>query len=218
MAKTKVAASDGDKKPEAKSPVTMRPIKKRVISLTIRGTSPLIQHKWSEKAKEMMRLKHAGKKTKDREVRDPAKEGEEAAYKTEGGDYGVPLTAIKSALIGAAHKDLGIEKTLVKKAVFIPCSDAGGILPMDCDEPIIKEDPVRVGQGSADLRYRPYYLRWAVPVVFEIDGELLTTEDLCNLVDRAGFGVGIGEWRPEKGGEYGRFEVDRTQPIGEVAA
>lgn len=224
MAKAKPTAKDDGEKAkevkskEVKSMVTLRPIKKRVITLTIRGTSPLIQHQWSEKAKEMMRLKHQGKKTKDRDVREPQKEGEQAAYRTTQGKFGIPLTALKSALIGAAHKDLGIEKTLVRKAVFIPCKDDGGILEMDCDEPIIKEDPVRVGQGSADLRYRPYYLRWAVLVTFEIDAELLTTEDLCNLVDRAGFGVGIGEWRPEKGGEYGRFEVDRTRSVGEVAA
>jgi hypothetical protein len=29
------------------------------------------------------------------------------------------------------------------------------------------------------------------------------------MIERAGFGVGIGEWRPEKDGDYGRFRVDR---------
>ena len=84
---------------------------------------------------------------------------------------------------------------------------------MECSAPVITEDTVRVGQGSADLRYRPYFHEWAVNMEFEIDAELLRLEDLCNLIDRAGFGVGIGEWRPEKGGEYGRFEVDRTTAV-----
>jgi hypothetical protein len=121
--------------------------------------------------------------------------------------------AIKGAIINAAHKDIGIEKTLVRKSLFLVCADSRMVLEMDCDEPVIKEDPVRVGQGSADLRYRPYFYRWAVDLTFEIDAGLLQVEDLLNLIDRAGFGVGVGEWRPEKGGEFGRFQVDRTCPI-----
>jgi len=35
----------------------------------------------------------------------------------------------------------------------------------------------------------------------------------CTLIDRAGLSVGIGEWRPEKGGEYGRFKIDDTVPV-----
>lgn len=217
MAKvTKVVAGSEEKKSSGDNglgQIKLAPIRKQRVSLRIRGLSPLIQHQWSVKALTMMRDKHAGKKTKTREVRDPEAEGEEAAYKTDDGDYGVPAMAIKSAIIGAAHKDIGVEKTLVKKAIFIVTSDSKKILPMECDEPIITEDPVRVGMGSTDLRYRPYFHDWALDIEFEIDSELMRVEDLVNLIDRAGFGVGIGEWRPEKGGEYGRFEVDRSVPV-----
>lgn len=194
------------------SSITLKPIRRQIITVRIVGKSPLIQHQWSEKARKMMRDKHAGKKTKDREVRDPQKEGEEAAYRTVDGRYGVPAMAIKSALIEAAHKDLGIEKTLVRKALFLVCHDPGDILPLECEEPVIQENVVRVGQGSADLRYRPYFFNWACEVTWEIDAELLKVSDLLVLLDRAGFGVGLGEWRPEKGGEYGRFEIDKNYP------
>lgn len=186
------------------------PINKKRVGLRIVGISCLIQHQWSVKALGMIRDKHAGKKTKTRDIRDPEAEGTGAMYRTDKGQPGVPAMAIKSAIISAAHKDIGIEKTLVKKSLFIICNDSKNILPMECDEPVITEDPVRVGQGSTDLRYRPYFHRWAVDILFEIDAELLQVEDLLNLIDRAGFGVGIGEWRPEKGGEFGRFQVDRS--------
>jgi len=210
MAKAKTAAVAESTNGKA---VSLRPIRRQRVRCTIVGVSPLIQHQWSEKAREMMRDKHAGKKTKTREVRDPKAEGESAAYRTADGKYGVPAMAVKAAVLGAAHKDLGVEKTLVRKALFIVCKDAGGVLPMDCDEPEIREDTVRVGAGAADLRYRPYFYRWSVRIDWELDAELLQVEDLLNLIDRAGFGVGIGEWRPEKGGEFGRFEVDRTAGV-----
>jgi len=198
--------------------IVLKAIQKRHVTFRIVGTTVLIQHQWSVKAREAIRTKQAGKKTREREVRDPEAEFKEAAYRTAKGEYGIPLTALKGSIIGAAHKDLGIEKTLVKKSLFIRCDDPGGILKMDCDEPTMEEDPVRVGQGSADLRYRPYFHRWGVVVTCEIDAELLTVETLCILVNRAGFGVGIGEWRPEKGGEHGRFEIDTTFKIKEKSA
>lgn len=187
--------------------VSLKPINVKFASITIEGTSPLIQHSWDEKMKRKIREKKEGKKTKTREVCDPAAEAKAATYFTSDGKYGVPLLAIKSAIISAAHKDIGIEKTLVRKALFIKAPDYTLILPMQCKEPKIREDPVTVGIGGSDLRYRPQFDTWKVKLDFEFDADLLQPQDIVNLVNRAGFGIGIGEWRPEKGGEMGRFKV-----------
>lgn len=187
--------------------INLKPIQKIRVTMEIISTTPMIQHKWSEKGKTMMREKHQGKKTKNREIRDAELEFAEAGYRTASGEPAIPAMAIKSAIIGAAHKDIGIEKTLVRKALFLVC-DSDLLIPIKADAPIMREDVVRVGIGKADLRYRPEFSEWSAVVTFDIDGELLRIEDLVNLIDRAGFGIGIGEWRPEKGGEYGRFCVN----------
>ena len=189
--------------------VQLKPINIQKLQVTIEGTSPLIQHQWSEKAKGMMRDKGAGKKTKTRDVRDPEREAKDATYFTTDGKPGLPLLALKSAIIMAAHKDIGIEKTLVRKGLFIQAPDTSLVLPMKCSKPTVREDCVRVGMGAADLRYRPQYDEWAVTVNIEYDADLLQPTDIVNLIDRAGFGVGVCEWRPEKGGEFGRFRVRR---------
>lgn len=212
MATKRTEVKDGGTK---QVPIVIRPIIRKAVTMRIAGTSALIQHQWSEKVKKGMLDKQQGIKVKMRAIRDPKKEGEEAAYRTVDGYYGIPLTALKKSVIGAAHKDVGLEKTLVRKALFIKCDDPGGVLKMECSEPVIREDMVRVGMGTADLRYRPYFHTWSVEVVWEIDAELLVVETLVTLVNRAGFGVGIGEWRPEKGGDNGRFKVDLTFPIKE---
>jgi hypothetical protein len=67
--------------------------------------------------------------------------------------------------------------------------------------------------GSADLRYRPEFRSWKATVSFEVDAELLQDKDVLALVGRAGFGVGLCEWRPEKGGEFGRYEIDPDVPV-----
>jgi hypothetical protein len=188
--------------------INIKPIQQKRMTVRIVGTSPLQQHQWDEKAKRMMREKQAGKKSKEREVRDPQAEFEAATYRTEKGKYGFPGMALKRAIIAAAHKDLGIEKTMVRKALFLHIPDPGGIIEMDCKPPRMREDMMRVGMGSVDLRYRPEFEQWAATVDIEFDSELLTDQDVITLIDRAGFGVGIGEGRPEVGRDFGRFKVD----------
>jgi len=192
----------------------LKPIAKATMRFSIKGTSPLITHQWSEKAKDMMREKHAGKKTKTREIRNPKAEMESAIYRTKDGAYGVPGLALKAAIINAAHKDLGVEKTLVRKALFLRTDDPNKVIELQSDaEPTMREDMVRVGMSQTDMRYRPQWDDWAIDVEFEVDTELLRPDDVLTLVDRAGFGVGICEWRPEKGGEFGRFCVDLSKPV-----
>jgi hypothetical protein len=36
---------------------------------------------------------------------------------------------------------------------------------------------------------------------------LLTEAKVLNLVQLAGFSIGIGDWRPEKGGTFGTFTL-----------
>lgn len=188
--------------------ITLKPIAKKHMTFGIRGTSPLIMHQWSEKAMREMREKQQGKKTKVRELRDPKGEAKAATYTTDDGSIGIPGMAFKSALVTAAHKDIGVEKTLVRKALFLVTDDGNKVLPIDCETPIVREDCVRVGMGSADLRYRPEFRKWKCMIRLEVDSDLMQESDVLSLVDRAGFGVGICEWRPEKGGEFGRFEID----------
>lgn len=197
--------------------IEIKPIVASKISFWIRGTSPLIQHAWSEKGLAMMRMTAAERKKVAKVKRDPQAEADVCCYRTDDGAIGIPLTAFKASLIGAAHKDFGLEKTLLRKALFIPTTDSGRVVPMEADDYTIREDIVRVGANQTDLRYRPEFPRWRVKIVAEIDAGLLTSTDIVTLVNRAGFSVGIGEWRPEKGGEYGRFEIDDSEPVEESA-
>ena len=198
-----------------KEGLRLRPIVPVKFSFWIKGTSPLIQHAWSEKGLKQMRMTATERKKTKKESRDPESEIDNAMYKLENGDAAVPMLAIKASMVGAAHKDLGIEKTLVRKSLFIPSDEyePGLLAKLHYEHLEGREDIVRIGAGQTDLRYRPMFSGWSVNVVFEVDSELLNEQDVINLINRAGFSVGIGEWRPEKGGEYGRFEFDTTKPM-----
>jgi len=198
----------------------LKGINRRLVTVRLVGITPLILHKWDEKAKQMMRDKQqSGRKVKERALRDPEAEGEAACYRSEDGRCGVPAMAVKSAIVDAAHNDMGFPKTLVRKALFIFPPGRNVVISLEnCDDYnskkkkkgldyVLEEDMVTVG-GSADFRYRPYFYDWAVTTKWELDIDLLQLEDFLILVERAGYGVGLCEWRPQKGGEYGRFRID----------
>lgn len=196
----------------------LKPIVPKTITFRIKGTSPLIQHAWSEKGLRQLRMTPAERRKQPKTKRNPEEEASAAMYTLEDGTPALPMLSFKAALISAAHKDLGIEKTLVRKSVFLPADayEAGLLAPLDASEPVIREDIVKVGANQTDLRYRPEFREWSCKVTIQIDADLLDEQDLINLVNRAGFSVGIGEWRPEKDGEFGRFEFDVNTPMEQI--
>ena len=194
------------------STIKLTPPNVRLITFGIVGTSPLIMHKWSEKAKALIRLTATERKKIMKVARDPEREAAEVMYTLPDGNPGFPVFALKAALINAAHKDLGLEKTMLRKAFFIH-GEYGDLVPFDHSDPVIREDFVRVGRGQTDIRYRPMFEEWRVIVQAEIDADLLNEQDVVNLVNRAGFGVGLLEWRPATGGEFGRFRIDTNVPV-----
>jgi hypothetical protein len=71
----------------------------------------------------------------------------------------------------------------------------------------MREDMVRVGMGTADIRYRPEFTEWSVKLPIKYNADAISLDQLVNLFTLAGFGVGVGEWRPERDGQYGMFHV-----------
>lgn len=171
------------------------------VAFTLVGDSPLIVHAWSEKAKRQMLDKQMKKATKAKEAKDPEADYEACFYRTPGGAYGFPAIGVKAAMISAC-RFADMKMTAARGAFHIDCEMLEVI-----GDPRPREDMVRVGMGTADIRYRPEFPEWRIPVTLKINASVISAEQVANLLNIAGFGVGIGEWRPERNGQYGRFHV-----------
>lgn len=70
---------------------------------------------------------------------------------------------------------------------------------------------VRNASGVADIRFRSCFPSWKVTLPIEFNESLITLEKLMMLFTVAGFGNGVGEWRPaskeSKTGTYGRWRL-----------
>ncbi len=112
------------------------------------------------------------------------------------------MIAFKGAAVTACTSVANVTKVAARQAFHL----AGELAPI-YGEHRMGEDMVRIGMGTADIRHRAYFDRWATQLDVTYNRAMLSAEMLTNLFATAGFGVGVGEWRPEKDGQMGRFHV-----------
>jgi len=173
----------------------------RQVSIRIRGTSPLITHPWSQKAREQMLAKQTKTASKGRLAKDPEQEYQDSIYHHPEGGYGFPSVGVKAAMVRAGtYADL-------KMTFLRGCFHLAGEWVRIEGEPRKREDMVRVGMGVADIRFRAEFPEWEATLDITFNARAISLEQLTNLVNVAGFAVGIGEWRPERDGQFGRFTV-----------
>ena len=206
--------------------IEIKKISNKVVKIKIVGDTPLIVHAWSEKAKRMMlEAQMKTTKTKAREVRDPFDDFINSMYwlteKPEstadafakaikkGAKWGFPVGAIKMAGNSAAYRMGWVKNQMQLRGSYFLRTEYGDMAEILNSTPIMREDMVRVGMGSADLRYRAEFRDWAMEMNLEYnaDGEM-TLEQIINVINAGGYSVGIGEWRPEKDGDFGRYHIE----------
>jgi hypothetical protein len=182
------------------------------FTITIKGDTPLIAHKWSEKAKKMMLDKQMKKAKTAKPPKDPQREYEEAMYRFPDGGHGFPARAFKAAAINACRQVDNITMTAARGAfqVLGELVDGDMLVRLRSSEPVMREDMVRIGMGTSDLRYRPMYEEWEADITVTHNADFMSQEQIVNLFNTAGFCSGIGEWRPSSpkcSGPYGTFHV-----------
>lgn len=179
-------------------------LSKKVVSLTIEGMSPLMTNKFSEEAQKSIEDKQTGVAKAKKAPKDPKKCYEQAMYKLSNGKPAIPAAAFKKAAVGACRFLDEFKMTEVRGAFHI-LADEGDLIQI---KGIPQMDVRKVNvKGSADIRYRPRFDNWECTFKVMYNSNFITPGQIANLFENAGFGIGIGELRPEKGGSLGMFRV-----------
>jgi hypothetical protein len=183
--------------------VKLEGLKLEYMTLRVQGTSPLIVHAWSQKAKKAMLDKQMKRAPKGHDAKDPEQDYQESLYTLEGGGNGFPSVAFKACAVGAGRYMTGFTMVYLRGAFHVE----GEMVRIEGD-PQPREDMVRVGMGTADIRYRAEFPKWSATLNIVYNARALSAEQLVSLFQMAGFAIGVGEWRPEKDGQFGRFEIE----------
>lgn len=207
----------------AKQPVTINipEIKLERHKLYLVGTAPLIVHAFPEKARKMMLDKQMKVAKGGRDARDPLAEFEAAKYILPDGTHGFPAVGFKSAAVTACTSLSDVTKVAARQSFRVagmPMNVNGviegsyvrtALVRLVADEPTIREDVVRLsGVGrTPEMRYRPEYSEWGVELDVVLNPQVLSVGQLATMFQAAGHGVGIGDYRPERNGDCGTFDL-----------
>jgi hypothetical protein len=201
--------------------VTIKAPNMQRAAFTIRGTSPLVIHAFSQKAREQIRTTQTqgatAKKGKKREPKDFDAAYESAKHVSRDGWCGFAASGVRSAMISAC-RIVGFQMTKAKISVFVEAdgydnADGTALVRIVKGEPHKVEHMVRNDNGSVDMRARPMWDEgWEAVVRIRWDGDQFTASDVANLLLRAGQQVGICEGRPDSknsgGMGWGLFTVE----------
>lgn len=198
---------------QATKSITIAQLNTKRALIPITGTSELICHAWGPKAiKQMVDMQTGVTKKKargsPREAKVPDAEYRESLYVIELNEknfeksvFGFPSSGFKQAMVRAA-KLCGMAMTDAKTSFRVE----GDLVVID-GTPHMRQDMVRLQGKTADVRFRGAFKDWSAVLPIVYDEDIITVEDIVNLVQRAGFSVGVGEWRQERGGNCGAFAV-----------
>jgi len=140
------------------------------------------------------------------------------------GQVCIPAMAFKQAMDTAAYK-LGIKvpgrRAATYKSFFtsgficdadVPISNGKALTPKDAGCTLISAnaDGVR-GSGKRVSRRFPEFPKYHAVAEFTILDNVITPEVFEQHLRAAGIVVGIGRFRPEKGGTNGRFRVSKVE-------
>lgn len=194
--------------------IAIQKVAQQTIRVPILGVTPLLMHRFSEKAKRQMLDNMQGRKSL-KESKDPQAEYESSFYRLTDGTPGFPVIAFKSATIGAARfYGKEVTMTALKQYMFFQgeIGSDGQTLSRIEGDPQMREDVVRIGRGT-DLRYRAEFRDWRTVITVTYVTSALTQDSILSLIDAGGMGVGVGEWRPEKNGDRGTYMIDPDRAV-----
>lgn len=182
----------------------------KTVDVTIVGTSPLLQHRFSENAEQTKATRQV---LQDRGT--PREQAEEVVYKNANHFY-FPGTWIAGAITeaGGSHKMRGSRKSA---KYVVPAA----IRVLDIEVPIRNGDaktlvkdfevdsrPVTIPATKGRImRHRPRFDVWSATFRITINDNLLPEEFVQQLLTEAGEQQGIGDFRPNKRGPFGCFRV-----------
>jgi len=182
------------------------------------GLSPLLMANIESVNRNLPQLK-LGTAPNDGDIE---KIAEGMAYKTNEGEYYVPTQAFRSSLLtgctGQKFPGMRQSPKNIFKSLIFPMEERAIIVDNNGEQVRSHEIQIDSGVNSAGnsriIIVRPRIDEWQTDVPFEIDEEFGPPnfdefmQVLLQIWNRAGRAAGVGAWRPEKQGRFGRYSVE----------
>lgn len=185
----------------------------KLIEIWIEGTSSLLQQRFSESAEV-----DAQKATRRVQLMSetPREAAERVAYRNDDGSLYHPGAAIARLLAeaGRAHKQRGSRRSVkyIVPAAVLVLDDAVPLFELDREGRLsdfeVDARPVTIPATKGRImRFRPRLDEWTARIRLRINEDVLPADVIRQLLVEGGMQIGIGDYRPERGGPFGTFAV-----------
>lgn len=196
------------------------------LRLRLKGTTPLICNRLSEKARRELLLPAGRKSSAEKQStmkHNPLQEFRASPYTIKNDDaptlIGIPIGSFKKAISSAALDMPGAFKAQIGRLTSIDGTEWRDLAPV-WGEPQLLMAVTRMADAkrTPDVRSRAIISNWVSEITIRYVSPILRDQGVLNLVGAAGMYIGVGDWRSEKGaGNYGSFTIAERDD-DEVAA
>jgi hypothetical protein len=182
----------------------------KLFKVTVEGISPLLMHRY---AMEPSASGHSGGTSASIVNKDPKEEAERGAYRLQSGELYQPAEHIERSMFwGAKFHKIGRKSaaSLVPAGIFVKERQ----LPHGTREYEIDSRRVVIrATGNAIVRHRPRLDSWKLSFHLEVDAAIFKKDLVLAILQDAGRKVGVGDFRPQRGGSFGRFIVTSFEEV-----
>lgn len=193
----------------------------KTIHVTIEGVTPLLLHRFTDAAAQA-----ATASTRTVAVGEHGSPKEQAAQSLYVDDDERPIipqpNLFRCIMDAGKFFKAGKSKVTTQKSSMIPaCLEIEEMyFPIEHSQPWeVDARPVRIpSTGGRILRYRPMFHDWRLNFTLNLDTDLLSEKLLREIVDAAGKRIGLGDFRPDCKGPFGKFVVVNWECEKEKAA
>lgn len=184
------------------------------IAVVIEGVSPLLQNRFTDEAQ---LAATAGSRSSISNDRVPALEqAEKKLYTAEDGSIVVPQPNLYRCFIDAGKfVKVGKSKVTTQKTSILSAAMQIDplLIPVESDSGWkVDTRPVRIpATGGRILCHRPCFDHWQLRFRVDLDESIISRNLFREIVDIAGRQIGLGDYRPDCKGPYGRFKVTQWE-------
>ena len=187
----------------------------KTISITIRGVTPLLQNRFTEAAE--LAVSNAGKRALNGHKGTPREQAEPKCYRDAEGRFILPgINVFRSIIDAGKYSKSGRSKITTQKSSMIPAF--ASIDTLEClltdhdDNPLTDFEVdsravVIPSTGGRIMAHRPRFDQWQLSFILQLDTSECDEKLMRSIVDDAGSKIGLGDFRPDRKGLFGKFKV-----------
>jgi len=172
------------------------------ISITIEGTTPILFNRFRDTQIEGKSKKRTGAMAEF--------DIEDKLYQDEKGKTQLPAVYLKNCIVEASKqfKIVGKGKSTYSKLIASTIEINPFYIELKADKyevfRISAVNPMTKGRMMIE---RPMYKKWNASFEIILNDEAVPTSVINEILEHAGKYVGVGDWRPEKKGMFGKFII-----------